>query len=254
MTSNAVVGRLAGLAAAAGLLLALAGCHDASSDEAFGKRVRTYLLSHPEVLSETAEKLQAKMAADAERQEAAEVRQAQARLPGLRAALERDPRDFVAHPGAPVTVSEFYDYRCPHCIAIAPQVAALARDDASVRVVFKELPIFGALSEQAARAALAVKVANGDSLGFYQHLMAARNLDATLIDRLAMQSGADPANLQEPPSAAVLAQLKATRELFTKLRLEGTPTFIVGDQIVIGDRLEELRSAIAKAEAKAKRA
>ena len=251
MRSRAAVGRLG---AVAGLILALTGCHDADSDAAFGRRVRAYLLSHPEVLSETAEKLQAKMAADAERQEAAEVRQAQARLPALRAALERDARDFVAHPSAPVTVSEFYDYRCPHCIAIAPQIAALARNDPHVRVVFKELPIFGPLSDQAARAALAVKAANGDSVGFYQQLMAARYMDAPLINRLAVQSGASPASLQGPASPAVQAQLKGVRDLFNKLGLEGTPTFIVGDQIVIGDRLDELRRAIATAEAKAGRA
>ena len=75
-------------------------------------------------------------------------------LPALRAALERDPRDFVANPNGKVTVTEFYDYRCPHCINIAPKVVGLIRSQPDVRFVFKEMPIFGATSEHAARAAL----------------------------------------------------------------------------------------------------
>ena len=59
--------------------------------------------------------MQAKDDAEHAADAAAETK-AKAALPVLRAALERDPRDFVANPNGRVTVTEFYDYRCPHCI------------------------------------------------------------------------------------------------------------------------------------------
>ena len=70
----------------------LTGCQGkAADDAAFGKRVHAYLLAHPEVLQESARRLDAKLAED----ELATERQGAERLPRLRAAVERDPADFV---------------------------------------------------------------------------------------------------------------------------------------------------------------
>jgi protein-disulfide isomerase len=226
--------------------LVLVGCHAAgqSDDKAFGERVRAYLLAHPEVIQESVDKLQAKQAADDE----AAQRQARADLPKLRAAIERDSGDFVANPAGKITVTEFYDYRCPHCINAAPKVVAMIRADPDIRVVFKEMPIFGAVSEHAARAALAVKKAGGDSLGLYSALMAARPLDDATIDRLAAEKGASAADLKALPAAD--AHIRATGALFSKLNLGGTPAFIVGDEIVYGEDMDALAAAITKARAK----
>ena len=96
--------------------------------------------------------------------------------------MEHDPRDFVANPNGRITVTEFYDYRCPHCANMAPKVAELIEKNPDIRFVFKEMPIFGATSEHAAYAAIAVKKAGGDYLGLYQALMATHPLDRA-IDR-----------------------------------------------------------------------
>ncbi len=223
--------------------LLLAACQGKSSDDAaFGQRVRAYLLSHPEVLQEVAQRLDAKTAAEDQSQR----RRAQALLPSLRGAVEHDPQDFVAHPDGKITV--FYDYRCPHCVGAAPKVLALIRDNPDVRFVFKEMPIFGPTSEHAARAALAVKAAGGDYIGLYQALMAAPALDDATIDRIARARGARPGDLRPAPDTA--AHMARTRVLFDKLDLEGTPAFIVGDQIFLGeDEMGAIGAAIAKARA-----
>jgi protein-disulfide isomerase len=155
--------------------LALAACQPApESGASFDAKVRDYLLTHPQVLRAALEKMQASEDAAQASKEAAEDVRAKAALPALRAALERDPRDFVANPNGKVTVTEFYDYRCPHCINVAPQIVALVRSRPDVRFVFKEMPIFGSISDHAARAALAAKVQGKDYVGLYQALMAAR--------------------------------------------------------------------------------
>lgn len=225
-------------------MIALGACdRGASAEEAFNRRVHAYLMAHPEVIEEAALKLQVK----ASQEEVAALRRAQADLPRLRAAVERDPRDFVANPTGRITLTEFYDYRCAHCINAAPKVLALIRANPDLRVVFKEMPIFGATSEHAARAAFAVKAAGGDYLRFYETLMATRGLDDTIIDRVAQRLGAQPASLA--PSPAADRQLAETASLFNRLALGGTPAFIVGDQIVSGEDMDAVNAAVVKARA-----
>jgi protein-disulfide isomerase len=229
--------RAAIAAAAATALLALGACQrQLGGDEAFGQRVRAYLLAHPEVIQESAQRLEVKLASD----EAAAMRRGQAQLPRLRAAVERDPADFVANPNGRVTVTEFYDYRCPHCVNAAPKVLALIATHPEVRFVFKEMPIFGAMSEHAARAALAVKAAGGDYLGLYQAYMSARPLDDDLIDALARQKGV----IAVP---AANSHIASTAALFNQLALGGTPAFIVGDQFIYGEDMDAVEAAVAKA-------
>lgn len=238
-------GRLLVLLASVGLVLT--ACQNRTTDdEAFGKRVRAYLLSHPEMLQEMSQRLDAKLvsAEDANRQRAASL------LPSLRGAIERDPADFVANPGGAITVAEFYDYRCPHCAAAAPKVVALINSNPDVRFVFKEMPIFGPTSEHAARAALAVKNAGGDTLGIYTELMATHALDDEAIDRIALRRGARPGDLAPGGAAAAAAHLAATASLFGKLSLEGTPAFVVGDQIILGEDMAAVGAAVAKIRAK----
>jgi protein-disulfide isomerase len=227
--------------------LALLACQKspATGDDAFGQKVRAYLLAHPEVLREVSQKLEAKDAAD----EVAARHKAIASLPALRKAVERDPHDFVANPGGTITLTEFFDYRCPHCVNVAPKVVALIKAHPDVRVVFKEMPIFGPLSEHAARAALAVKMGGGNYLGLYQSFMAARPLEDSTVDRVALAEGAKPADLTGAAAAAAQAQLVRNAALFNKLDLGGTPAFIIGDQIILGEDMEAVNAAVAKAEA-----
>jgi protein-disulfide isomerase len=229
----------AGLAA-----LSLAGCQ--RDDAGFDAKVRAYLLAHPQDLRAALDNMQAKEEAAAD---AAADQKAKAALPSLRAALERDPRDFVANPGGKVTVTEFYDYRCPHCINIAPKVVGLIRSRPDVRFVFKETPIFGPTSEHAARAAFAAKTQGKDYVGLYEALMATRSLDDAAIDRIAASKGINAAQMNAPATQAADAQhLSDVSDLFKALTFEGTPGFVVGDTFIRGEDFDGLVDAINKAE------
>jgi protein-disulfide isomerase len=227
------------LPALAACALVLGACQ--KNDQAFDTRVHDYIVSHPEVIQEAQAKLQ-------EKQDAATAAQAKVAIDQYRQALERDPRDFVANPTGAITVTEFYDYRCPHCINAAPAVLSIIHDNPDVRFVFKEFPIFGAVSEKAAAGAIAVKKAGGDELGLYRDLMAARPLDETSIDPILRAHHVDPASLDAPPlKQETVAQLQAVRELATNLGVQGTPAFIVGGTMIPGDDTDALHAAIAAA-------
>ena len=141
--------RLIPLAALLAAAAVSTGCEKVS-DKAFGARVHSYLLAHPEVIEEAALKLEKTRAESADSA-------LKAKLVQNRPALERDKRDFVANPNGKITVVEFFDYRCGYCKKAAPEVVKLIAEHPDVRFVFKELPIFGEVSEKAAAVALAAK-------------------------------------------------------------------------------------------------
>jgi len=220
----------------------VAGCSRAE-DADFGSKVRAYLLAHPEVIEEAVQKLQ-------ENKDAQAALKAKAALKDERQSLERDPRDFVAHPDGKITVTEFYDYRCPHCINAAPAVLKIINENPDVRFVFKEMPIFGEISEHAARCAIAIKAAGGNYLGFYKAVMETRGLDNDAVDKIAKSYGVDPARANSGPfRTAADAQLTDAHKLANALSIEGTPTFIIGDTLVPGEDMEAVKTAIAKARA-----
>ena len=219
-----------------------AGCSRAEDTE-FGAKVRAYLLAHPEVIEEAAQKLQ-------ENKDAQAALKAKAALKDERQSLERDPRDFVAHPDGKITVTEFYDYRCPHCINAAPAVLRIINDNPDVRFVFKEMPIFGEISEHAARCAIAIKAAGKDYLGFYKTAMETHGLDNAAVDKIAKDYGVDPGRCDsEPFRKAADSQLEDAHKLANALSIEGTPTFIIGDTMVPGEDMDAVKTAIAKARA-----
>jgi protein-disulfide isomerase len=214
--------------------LALSGCN--KTDQSFDDKVHAYLLAHPEVVQEALDKLQANQTAKA--------------INDNRAAIERDARDFVANPNGKVTVTEFYDYRCPHCINAAPAVVALIQANPDVRFVFKEFPIFGAASDRAALGAIAVKRAGGDYVGLYRDFMAAHPLDDAAIDRILTAHGVAPASLDDVAlKTQATDQLAAVRKLAMGLGIDGTPAFIIGDAMVPGDDMKAVTAAIAAARA-----
>jgi protein-disulfide isomerase len=217
----------------AALPLLLIGC---GRDQTFDAKVKAYIQSHPEVIQQALADLQA-------RQQAAE----QARLVDAnRQAIENDPRDFVANPNGKVTLTEFYDYRCPHCIHAASAVLSIIHDDPNVRVVFKEFPIFGAASDRAAAIAIAVKQAGGDYLGVYRDFMNTPSLDDADVDRIARAHGVDPKILDQPQfKAGAVSELQAVHDLATALNIDGTPAFVIGDTIIPGDDIDGEHGVLA---------
>jgi protein-disulfide isomerase len=232
-----VLGAVLALTAA----LALTGCQK-SDDDAFGKRVHAYLMEHPEVIREAADRLQQK-------EKAALAKASTDALGKFRGQLERDPRDFVANPDGQLTLVEFFDYRCGYCKIAAPQVLQLIRENPDVRFVFKEFPIFGDVSDTAAKLALTPQV-KAKGLEVYQGWMAEKALDEAAIDRHLQAAGVDPAAARKAAEdPAIARQILDTRALASGLGLQGTPAFVIGDTLVPGADLAAVRAAITVAKA-----
>lgn len=233
--------------AVAGLLASPVAAQDIGDAER--KRVeqivREYLLSNPEVLVDSLRNFEQKRQAETQKA-------ATAALVANRDAIERDPTTPVAgNPKGDVTVVEFFDYRCGYCKKVVPTLQALLKNDANVRVVFKEFPILGPESQKAAEAAQAVwKIEPGKYLAFHVALMESRGaLDEARIMEIAKSVGIDPGKLKTAMAdPAVAKKLKDNIELAQKLQIGGTPAFIVGDQLMPGAvDLDTLQDAVRSA-------
>jgi protein-disulfide isomerase len=228
------------------IALALAGGAAAESEgsdaglpvEQVEKIVREYLMREPEIIYQALEELQRRQAeATAERQRAA--------VAANRGQLVDQPDDPMAgNPDGNVTLVEFFDYQCQYCRTVVPALQALLNEDRNLKVVFKEFPILGEASVTAARAALAAR-AQERYLPFHLALMSARDLSLDGIMAAAERVGLDTERLAtDMQSPAIEAQLQANFELARELGIEGTPAFVVGDELIPGavekTRLAEL--------------
>jgi protein-disulfide isomerase len=146
-----------------------------------------------------------------------------------------------------VVLVEFYDYACPYCKASNPHVDQLVRENPKLRVVYRELPILGPNSVEAARLSLAASKA-GRFQQFHDALYAAgrptpdTNAAAARIANIPSKPTEDP---------AIEAELKKNFQLASQLGASGTPLFVVGDRVLSGAvGYDALKKAVEDAQKK----
>ena len=189
-----------------------------------------------------------------------EQRQAGAQADAQALALETQ-RDLIEHdPNAPVlgnpdgdvTVVEFFDYNCPYCRRVKPEVRALIDADPNIRLVYREWPILGEGSVFAAKAALAARK-QGKYEAFHWAMMGneGRAEEASVL-RVAEEVGLDIDQLRADMADPDVADHIATSMQLTQaLGFNGTPSFVIGDALVPGfvetDKLAKLVAAAREA-------
>ena len=154
----------------------------------------------------------------------------------LVAEIEQDPDDPVlGNPDGDVTLVEFFDYQCGYCKRMTGPLFETARTDGRVRLVMKEFPILGPVSEIAARAALASR-----RQGRYEDMhIALMNLRGRLTEQSVLQTARElgldldrlEADMADPEVARVYEKVRA---LANRLDIGGTPTLIIGGEVIQG--------------------
>lgn len=195
--------------------------------------VREYLVRNPDVLREALDSLETRVTAERWQQ------------------IRNDPRDFALGPAnAPITIVEFYDYRCAYCHAALEWLSDVVRTRNDVRVVFKELPILSAESMEAARAVLAARP-QGRYWQFHQALMSFplnQELTSAQIDRIARQSGIDVARMRRGmESAEITALLEDNRAHAVNFQISGTPGFVINGELISGFDENRLNARLREA-------
>ncbi len=207
--------------------------------------IRDYLTKNPEVL------IEALQAAEQKVKEQQEER-ARAAVAARRDELINDPAAPVGgNPKGDVTIVEFFDYRCPYCKQVEPTLAALLKEDAKLRIVYKEFPILGPESVIASRVALAaLKQGPGRYERFHSAMMNAKGqITEEVVLKVAADAGLDMAKIKSDMTAPEIeAVIKRNYALAEALNVRGTPAFIIGDTIAPGAiDLDTLRKMVADA-------
>ncbi len=198
------------------------------SDE-FEKRVRDYLLEHPEVILQSVQRLQDRQRVDATSQD-------QTAVAAHADELFRDPETPIGgNLEGDVTLVEFFDYNCPYCRKVAPAMEAVERNDPGLRIAYKEFPILGPNSEFAARAALAAH-RQGKYAELHKILMSSEGVvDEARVIAGATELGIDVTRLKaDMEDPAIAAAINRNLELAQALRINGTPGFVIGEQVFRG--------------------
>ena len=208
----------------------------------FRAEVRAYLLENPEVLMEAIAILEDRQAAEG----AARDMQLVARYAEE---LFAAPHDLIeGNPDGDITIVEFMDYRCSFCRRAAPEVTALLEADGNIRLVVKELPILGAQSTMASRFALSARYAvDEEAYGLLHEALMTMRADVTeaSLVRLADDLGYDGmeilAGMEDPRIDDVI---EANYALAQAMQISGTPTFVMGRQLVRGFLPEDAMAAL----------
>ena len=163
---------------------------------------------------------------------------ASAEAMAARAEIADDPiAPKLAPEGYDVTIISYSDYQCPFCRKIHPELERLAQEDGKVRIVYRDWPIFGPASEEAARMAIASQWQNKHRQ-FNDALMRTDGkLSSEKIRAAAAAAGIDFARLErdmETREDDIDGVLRRTAMQAAQMGLQGTPAMLVGPYMIPG--------------------
>jgi protein-disulfide isomerase len=168
-----------------------------------------------------------------------------ARTQGVQLITPAQQKRLLINPGSPpagaanpdVTIVEYFDYNCPFCRELAPQLKSLIRDDHKVAIVYKDWPIFGGVSVYAARAALAADWQGKYLIAHDTLITGPRLAQEDQVDAELKAAGIDMAALakdRETHVAQIDALLRRNDSEAHSLNIRGTPGVIVDRQVLRG--------------------
>ena len=197
------------------------------------KILKDYLLKHPEFLQEV-------MAEFEKKQQVAEAEKARGAIKTHAEALFNSPRQVtLGNPQGDVTFVEFFDYNCGYCKRALGDMVTLMGKDPKLKVVLKELPVLGPGSLEAAQVAVAVRMQDKTGkkyMEFHQKMLMGRGqADKARALAVAKEIGLDMTRMEKDlKSEEITATLQESAKLAEALGLNGTPSYVIGNDVVIG--------------------
>lgn len=204
--------------------------------------IESYLMDNPSILQRVSERLQQEVTA--KRKE-----ETRTQLAALTSEIYEAPGQIVlGNPDGDVTLVEMFDYNCGYCRQALPTLVTLLDEDPNLRVILKEFPILSQGSADAARIAVQVSEAEVDYWAFHEALFTTSGqVDKAAALKAASDLGLNPITLEMGMNTpAVSAVIETSYRIAETLNITGTPTYIIGDEIIPGAvDIDQLRSRIA---------
>jgi protein-disulfide isomerase/CheY-like chemotaxis protein len=217
--------------------------------QAIGEVVKEYLLQNPEVLRDAENELEKRVEQQQKSDQAQALEKYRDQLVSPRGST------IIGNPHGSKTLVAFFDYNCPYCRASVGDIQKLVDNNPELRVVLREFPILGQDSTDTSRLALALAGDTPDvdlRARYYTALMKAKgSMTGALALSTATVMGIDGAKLKHDLTNPEID--KILKENFTAaqaLGVNGTPAFVIGDQVIVGavgvDRMQAALSAASR--------
>lgn len=208
--------------------------------------VKDYLMQHPELIQDVMAELE-------KHQQAAEAEKHHAAVAENNATLFRSPHQVVlGNPQGNVTMVEFFDYNCGYCKRAMSDMLELIKTNPDLKFVLKEFPVLGDGSVEAAHVAVAARMQDATGkkyLEFHQKLLGGRGVaDKMRALAVAKEVGFDMGRIEKDMNSdEVKKTIDESMKLADALGVNGTPSYVVGGEVVIGaigiDALKEKLAA-----------
>lgn len=236
---------VAAIVSVVAVLLAIGSTGDfnSRSSTSLDAQLRAYLLANPEVLIDSVQGFESRQAAAQENELSTFI------VDNADEIFRSKTSPFTGNADGDVTIVEFFDYNCPYCRKALPILDEAAASDKNLRIVFKEWPILGPGSEEAARIALAAQV-QGKYEPLHKALMGySGRVDGAVALEVAADLGLDIDRLKAIAASPEIAkEIEQNMRMAGELRINGTPSFVIGEEIIRGlIDLDTLQQSIAKA-------
>jgi protein-disulfide isomerase len=193
--------------------------------------IKNYLVSHPEVLEDAMNEL-------SKRQTAAEEKKHEEAVNKNADEIFNSPRGVVlGNKDGDVTFVEFFDYNCGYCKHAMADMLDLLKEDHKLKVVLKEFPVLSEGSVEAAKVAVAARMQDPSKyLDFHTRLLGGRGpADKARAMEAAKEAGYDTARIEKDlTNPEVKATIEENFKLAEDMGLNGTPSYVIGKQIVVG--------------------
>ena len=204
-----------------------------------GKIVREYLLENPEIMLEVQQALELK-----QQGELAESQQAI--LASQKDLIFSAPYQIeIGNPDAEITIVEFFDYNCGFCQRALTDMEIMLKSNKNLKFVLKEFPVLGEASLEASRISMAVSILlPAKHAEFHTELLSLPGQkDGARAMELAIKMGLKENDLiAEIENPQIIETIQSTYGLANELGITGTPSYIVGNEVVFGavghDQLE----------------
>ncbi|MDC9701018.1 MAG: DsbA family protein [Alphaproteobacteria bacterium] len=203
--------------------------------------LKEYLLREPEIVRDALIKLQVLENEKKDRQQRIAFQK-------KKTEIFNDSKGFVAgNKNGDVTLVMFFDYNCGYCRASFPIIEELIKSDPNLRILLREFPLLGENSAAVSRLAIA-SIKQKKYLEYHRALMSSKiRLDKEAALKIAIKVGIDPGKLEkEAQTPEIEGLLKETFRLSSDILLNSTPSFALGNEVLVGMiDLKELKNKIA---------
>ena len=200
--------------------------------------IKNYILENPEIIIESLEKFTAN-------QKEREKKSFVSILNNFNETKVYENLPRIGNLESQLIIVEFIDYNCGYCKKTLPTISKLIKNFDNIQIVFIDYPILSDSSEIAARASLA---ANEQNAYFEFHTILLNNtksINENFLYKTAENLELDIEKFKKDMSSTKIKNnIIKNIKFANSLKIRGTPTFIIGNQILPGaydyDKLKKI--------------